>query len=141
MIEQELPEPAPRMSPSFATILTMVKMKPCRSQPFPTPPGLGSPQYAKTDAATEAEKGLQLFTLTGNFSGGSCLHRGPRKIFEIHPDLLAARTGAIVICPGGRCLRDVTDRVIGRTGRIEAVIDKDFASGLLPRRYRGRISS
>ena len=58
----------------------------------------------------------------------------PKRIFEITPDQVAARSGTIVICAGGGGIPTMYEpgadrKLVG----VEAVIDKDLCSELLAR--------
>jgi carbamate kinase len=130
MIEQELRNLLPGDIP-FATILTMIEVDPY-DPAFANPTKFVGPQYSKTDADRVAvEKGW-------HFRQDSDLWRRvvpsprPKRIFEIRPIRWLLEQGAIVICTGGGGIPVIyqpdNERLL--TG-VEAVIDKDFASGLL----------
>ncbi len=132
MIEQELRNLLPGNVP-FATILTMVEVDPA-DPAFTNPSKFVGPQYSRTDAdRIRAEKGW-IFHQDGELFRRVVPSPRPRKIFEIRPICWLLEQGAIVICTGGGGIPVMYQpgdgqKLIG----IEAVIDKDFASGLLAR--------
>jgi len=130
MIEQELRNLLPPAVP-FATILTMVEVDPA-DPAFIHPSKFVGPQYTKTDAdRIEAEKGWS-FHQDGDLWRRVVPSPRPQRIFEIRPICWLLEQGAIVICTGGGGIPVMYQPENGRrlTG-VEAVIDKDFASGLL----------
>ncbi len=130
MIEQELRNLLPPAVP-FATILTMVEVDPA-DPAFTHPSKFVGPQYTKTDAdRIEAEKGWS-FHQDGDLWRRVVPSPRPQRIFEIRPICWLLEQGAIVICTGGGGIPVMYQPENGRrlTG-VEAVIDKDFASGLL----------
>ena len=78
-----------------------------------------------------AEKGWQ-FRLDGTSWRRVVPSPRPKRIFEIRPIRWLLEQGAVVICTGGGGIPVIYQTDTGRhlTG-IEAVIDKDLASGLL----------
>jgi carbamate kinase len=135
MIEQELRNLLPR-NVAFATILTMVEVDPA-DPAFTHPSKFVGPQYAKTDAdRIGAEKGW-VFHKDGELFRRVVPSPRPRKIFEIRPICWLLEQGAIVICTGGGGIPVMYQQGDGQklTG-VEAVIDKDFASGLLAREIK-----
>ena len=132
MIEQELRNLLPPAVP-FATILTMVEVDPA-DPAFTHPTKFVGPQYAKTDADRIAmEKGWS-FRKDGDLWRRVVPSPRPRRIFEIRPICWLLEHGAIVICTGGGGIpvMYLPGNEHQLTG-VEAVIDKDFASGLLAR--------
>jgi carbamate kinase len=130
MIEQELRNLLPQDVP-FATILTMVEVDPA-DPAFTHPTKFVGPQYAKTDAErVEAEKGW-IFRKDGELFRRVVPSPRPQRIFEIRPICWLLEQGAIVICTGGGGIPVIYRQEDGQklTG-VEAVIDKDSASGLL----------
>ena len=130
MIEQELRNLLPPAVP-FATILTMVEVDPA-DPAFTHPSKFVGPQYTRTDAdRIEEEKGW-VFHKDGDLFRRVVPSPRPRRIFEIRPICWLLEQGAIVICTGGGGIPVMYQPENGRrlTG-VEAVIDKDFASGLL----------
>jgi carbamate kinase len=130
MIEQELRNLLPGDVPC-ATILTMVEVDPA-DPALSQPTKFVGPQYAKTDAdRIAAEKGW-VFHKDGDLWRRVVPSPRPRRIFEIRPICWLLEQGAIVICTGGGGIPVMYQTGNGnRLTGIEAVIDKDFASGLL----------
>ena len=130
MIEQELRNLLPEDVP-FATILTMIEVDPA-DPAFTNPTKFVGPQYAKIDAERiGADKGWH-FRQDGNTWRRVVPSPRPKRIFEIRPIRWLLEQGAIVICTGGGGIPVMyqPDHERHLTG-VEAVIDKDFASGLL----------
>lgn len=130
MIEQELRNLLPPAVP-FATILTMVEVDPA-DPAFTHPSKFVGPQYTRTDAdRIEEEKGW-VFHKDGDLFRRVVPSPRPRRIFEIRPICWLLEQGAIVICTGGGGIPVMYQPENGRRlAGVEAVIDKDFASGLL----------
>jgi carbamate kinase len=130
MIEQELRNLVPRDVP-FATILTMIEVDPA-DPAFTSPSKFVGPLYTRSDAERiSSEKGWQ-FRQDGSAWRRVVPSPRPKRIFEIRPIRWLLEQGAVVICTGGGGIPVIYQPDTGRhlTG-IEAVIDKDFASGLL----------
>jgi carbamate kinase len=130
IIEQELRNLVPREVP-FATILTMIEVDPA-DPAFTNPSKFVGPLYSKSDAdRISAEKNWQ-FGMDGASWRRVVPSPRPKRIFEIRPIRWLLERGAIVICAGGGGIPVIYQPDTGRhlTG-IEAVIDKDRASGLL----------
>jgi carbamate kinase len=130
MIEQELRNLVPRDVP-FATILTMIEVDPA-DPAFTSPSKFVGPLYTRSDAERIiTEKGWQ-FRQDGSAWRRVVPSPRPKRIFEIRPIRWLLEQGAVVICTGGGGIPVIYQPDTGRhlTG-IEAVIDKDFASGLL----------
>jgi len=130
MIEQELRNLLPGNVP-FATILTMVEVDPA-DPAFTHPAKFVGPQYARADAdRIGAEKGWT-FHQDGELFRRVVPSPRPKRIFEIRPICWLLEQGAIVICTGGGGIPVMYKPEDGsRLTGVEAVIDKDFASGLL----------
>jgi carbamate kinase len=130
MIEQELRNLLPPAVP-FATILTMVEVDPA-DPAFTHPSKFVGPQYTKTDAGRmKAEKGWT-FHQDGDLWRRVVPSPRPRRIFEIRPICWLLEEGAIVICTGGGGIPVMYQPENGyKLTGVEAVIDKDSASGLL----------
>jgi len=130
MIEQELRNLLPQDVP-FATILTMIEVDPA-DPAFTNPTKFVGPQYAKIDAERMiADKGWH-FRQDGNTWRRVVPSPRPKRIFEIRPIRWLLEQGAIVICTGGGGIPVMYQPENGRhLIGVEAVIDKDFASGLL----------
>ncbi len=130
MIEQELRNLLPQTVP-FATILTMVGVDPA-DPAFTHPTKFVGPRYGKTDAdRIGMEKGWT-FQKDGDRWRRVVPSPLPQRIFEIRPICWLLEQGAIVICTGGGGI-PVMYRPDNTLAGVEAVIDKDFASGLLAR--------
>jgi carbamate kinase len=130
MIEQELRNLLPPGVP-LATLLTMVEVDPA-DPAFTHPTKFVGPQYAKADAdRIGAEKGWS-FHKDGDHWRRVVPSPRPLRIFEIRPIRWLLGQGAIVICTGGGGIpvRYQPGNEHPLTG-VEAVIDKDSASGLL----------
>jgi carbamate kinase len=130
MIEQELGNILPFEVP-FATILTMVEVD--QDDPaFRDPTKFIGPVYSSSDAEKlKAEKGW-VFKLDGDKWRRVVASPLPKRIFEIRPIRWLLEKGTIVIAAGGGGIPTAYEP--GRVLRgIEAVIDKDFCSGLLAR--------
>lgn len=130
MIEQELRNLLPRDIP-FATILTMIEVDPA-DPAFTSPTKFVGPGYSKTDSdRIIAEKGWH-FRKDGDAWRRVVPSPRPKRIFEIRPIRWLLEQGVIVICTGGGGIPVMyqPDKERYLTG-VEAVIDKDFASGLL----------
>jgi carbamate kinase len=130
MIEQELRNLLPRDVP-LATILTMIAIDPA-DPAFKHPTKFVGPQYSRTDADRIAVEKGWFFALDGNALRRVVPSPRPLRIFEIRPIRWLLEQGAIVICTGGGGIPVMyqDDRERHLTG-VEAVIDKDLASGLL----------
>jgi carbamate kinase len=130
MIEQELRNLLPRDVP-IATILTMIAIDPA-DPAFEHPTKFVGPQYPKTDADRIAvEKGWS-FALDGDAWRRVVPSPRPQRIFEIRPICWLLEQGAVVICTGGGGIPVMYQHDQERhLGGVEAVIDKDLASGLL----------
>ncbi|MBN1432648.1 MAG: carbamate kinase [Methanomicrobiaceae archaeon] len=128
MIEQELRNLLPPEIP-VATILTMVEVD--ASDPaFKNPEKYVGPVYTKKQADKTAQKRGWSFRQDGDAWRRVVPSPEPVRIFEIKPLRWLIEKGAIVICTGGGGI-PVAASGEGRYSGIEAVIDKDLASGLL----------
>ncbi|MDD1699849.1 MAG: carbamate kinase [Methanoregula sp.] len=138
MIEQELRNQIPGDVP-FATILTMIEVDPV-DPAFTNPSKFVGPQYTKTDADRIVEKKGWFFRQDGDHWRRVVPSPRPKRIFEIRPIIWLLEQGAIVICTGGGGIPVMyqPDNERNLTG-VEAVIDKDFASGLLAQEIKADI--
>jgi carbamate kinase len=130
MIEQELRNLLPRDVP-FATILTMIEIDPADGA-FAHPSKFVGPLYSKADAdRIGGDKGW-IFCQDCDAWRRVVPSPRPKRIFEIRPIRWLLEQGAIVICTGGGGIPVMyqTNGARHLTG-VEAVIDKDYASGLL----------
>ncbi len=128
IVEQELGNRLPFDKP-LATLLTMIEVDP-DDPAFAKPTKPIGPIYSgEAAAALEREKG---WTFVADDAG----HRRvvasprPRRIFELDQIRWMLERGAVVICAGGGGIPTMYDHD-GRLVGVEAVIDKDHASGLL----------
>ena len=132
LIEQELGNFLPFEVP-LATILTMVEVDP-DDPAFTNPTKFVGPIYAEDEAkALAAEKGW-VVKADGEHWRRVVPSPKPKQIFEIRPMRWLIEHGTVVICAGGGGIPTMyapgeERRLVG----VEAVIDKDLASGLLAR--------
>lgn len=132
MIEQELGNLLPFEVP-FATLLTMVEVDP-NDPAFEDPTKFVGPVYEKEVAERlAAEKGWTI-KADGDKWRRVVPSPLPKRIFEERPIKLLLENGAVVICAGGGGIPTMYDpekerMLVG----VEAVIDKDRATGLLAR--------
>lgn len=128
MIEQELRNVIPPEIP-VATILTMVEVD--LSDPaFMNPEKFVGPVYTKESAEETGKKNGWTFAKDGNKWRRVVPSPEPVRIFEVKPLGWLIEKGAIVICTGGGGI-PVAVSAEGKFSGVEAVIDKDLASGLL----------
>jgi carbamate kinase len=130
MIEQELRNFLPGNIPC-ATLLTMIEVDP-DDPAFADPTKFVGPQYRKADADRISVEKSWIFRKDGDLWRRVVPSPRPKRIFEIRPIRWMLDQGAIVICTGGGGIPVMYSQsgehtLIG----VEAVIDKDFASGLL----------
>jgi carbamate kinase len=130
MVEQELGNLLPFEVP-FATLLTMIEVDP-EDPAFKDPTKFIGPVYDKEEAERlAAEKGWTIK------QDGAKWRRVvpsplPKRIFEIRPVQWLLEKGVVVICAGGGGIPTMYDPKRERLlVGIEAVIDKDRATGLL----------
>ncbi len=130
MIEQELGNLLPFEMP-FATILTMVEVDP-NDPAFADPTKFVGPVYEREVAEKlAAEKGWTI-KQDGDKWRRVVPSPLPKRIFEERPIKLLLENGAVVICAGGGGIPTMYDPEKERTlVGVEAVIDKDRATGLL----------
>ena len=130
MIEQELGNLCP-FEVSFATLLTMVEVDP-NDPAFEDPTKFVGPVYEREVAEKlAAEKGWTI-KQDGDKWRRVVPSPLPKRIFEERPIKLLLENGAVVICAGGGGIPTMYDPEKERTLiGVEAVIDKDRATGLL----------
>ena len=132
LVEQEVGNLLPMERP-LATILTMVEVDP-DDPAFGDPTKFVGPIYDQATAdALAADKGW-VVKPDGPHWRRVVPSPRPQRIFEIRPMRWLLEQGAVVICAGGGGIPTMyapgdERRLIG----VEAVIDKDLASGLLAR--------
>ena len=132
LVEQELGNLLPFERP-IATVLTMVEVDPA-DPAFGDPSKFVGPIYDEATAtALAADKGW-VVKPDGPHWRRVVPSPRPQRIFEIRPMRWLLEHGAVVICAGGGGIPTMyapdAERLL--TG-VEAVIDKDLASGLLAR--------
>lgn len=128
MIEQELRNLLPDDTP-VATLLTMVAVD--QDDPaFENPEKFVGPVYTREEAGKIASASGWTFGKDGNYWRRVVPSPNPVKILEIKPIMWLIEKGSIIICTGGGGIPVVSSKEDVYTG-IEAVIDKDFAAGLL----------
>lgn len=132
MIEQELGNLLPFEVP-FATLLTMVEVD-LNDPAFQNPTKFVGPVYEKEVAEQlAAEKGWSI-KADGNKWRRVVPSPLPKRIFEERPIKWLLDRGVVVICAGGGGIPTMYDPEKERTLiGVEAVIDKDRATGLLAR--------
>jgi carbamate kinase len=130
LLEQELANQLPSDRP-LATLLTMIEVD--RDDPaFADPSKPIGPWYSREDAdRLGAEHGWD-FKPDGDQLRRVVPSPTPRHILEIDQIRMLLERRCIVICAGGGGIPTVRD-TDGRITGVEAVIDKDHASGLLAR--------
>lgn len=133
VLEQELGNVMPDEA-ALATILTMVEVDP-DDPAFDDPTKFVGPIYTQEEAdRLIGEKGWT-FKADGNAMRRVVPSPEPRRIFEIRPIRWLLDQGVVLICAGGGGIptmfekADDDENLVG----VEAVIDKDLASGLLAR--------
>jgi carbamate kinase len=130
MIEQELGNILPFEQP-FATILSMVEVDP-DDPAFQNPSKPIGPVYTEEEARRLAgEKGWKVAP-DGTGFRRVVASPMPKRIFQIRPVKWLLEKGCIVICAGGGGIPTMYGPERKLQG-IEAVVDKDRASGLLAR--------
>jgi carbamate kinase len=130
LIEQELGNRLPYERP-VATLLTMIEVDPA-DPAFADPSKPIGPLYEAEEAAQlERDRGWT-FRPDGDHVRRVVPSPAPRRIFEQRQIAWLLDAGCVVICAGGGGIPTVYDDR-RRLHGIEAVIDKDHASGLLAR--------
>ncbi len=136
LIEQELGNLLPENQP-LATLLTMTEVDP-DDPAFADPTKfVGSIYDEATARAAAAEHGWTVKP-DGPHWRRVVASPKPLRIFEIRPVDLLLRAGCVVICAGGGGIptmfeRDAQGRRSNVLAGVEAVVDKDLASGVLAR--------
>jgi carbamate kinase len=130
LIEQELGNRLPFEKP-LASLLTMIEVDP-DDPAFDDPTKPIGPLYAEEEAEKLAADRGWVFKPDGGSLRRVVPSPKPLRIFEHRPIRWMLERGCVVICAGGGGIPTVY-----RPGRqlagVEAVIDKDHASGLLAR--------
>lgn len=128
VIERELGNLVPDEQP-LATILTMVEVDPA-DPAFAEPTKPIGPVYAREVAEELARANAWAVVPDGDGFRRAVASPRPRQIFEIRAIRQLLESGTVVICAGGGGI----PTMFGEDGElygVEAVIDKDLASGLL----------
>jgi carbamate kinase len=129
LIERELGNRLPFDHP-VATLLTMIEVDP-NDPAFGDPSKPIGPIYDHADAdALAAERGW-VFRPDGDRLRRVVPSPAPKRIFEYRQIAWLLERGTVVICAGGGGIPTAYED--GRLVGVEAVIDKDYASGLLAR--------
>jgi len=132
VLEQELGNVMPLDVP-LATILTMVEVDP-EDPAFADPTKFVGPVYTEREADRLRAERDWAFKPDGNAWRRVVPSPEPRRIFEIRPIRWLLEQGVVLICAGGGGIPTMFTEPDERTlVGVEAVIDKDLASGLLAR--------
>lgn len=130
VLQQEL-DNAYKPAAKFATLLTQIEVAP-DDPAFGSPSKFVGPIYTEKDATRlSVQRGWTIGKDGAHFRRTVASPR-PRRILEIDVIKLLVDQNVVVICAGGGGI-PVVQRHDGTTIGIEAVIDKDHASGLLAR--------
>jgi carbamate kinase len=130
LVEQELGNRLPFDKP-VASLLTMIEVDP-DDPAFADPTKPIGPLYSSTEAAKLGAERSWVFKPDGGSMRRVVPSPIPKRIFEHRPIRWLLERGCVVICAGGGGIP--TAYQPGRQlGGVEAVIDKDHASGLLAR--------
>ena len=128
VLQQEL-DNAYAPDAQYATLLTQIEVDP-NDPAFQGPTKFIGPVYTEAEATRlSGERGWTIGRDGAHFRRTVASPR-PRRILEIDVINLLLDHGVIVICAGGGGI-PVVQRPDGTTLGVEAVIDKDHASGLL----------
>jgi carbamate kinase len=130
VLEQELGNVMPEET-ALATILTMVEVDP-EDPAFHDPTKFVGPIYTRAEADGLAQEKRWTFKADGDAWRRVVPSPEPRQIFEIRPIRVLLDHGVVLICAGGGGIPTMFDPTSDNTLiGVEAVIDKDLASGLL----------
>jgi carbamate kinase len=130
VIEQELGNLLPFEAP-LATLLTMVEVDPA-DPAFDHPTKPIGPIYDRAAAERGQREHGWAIAPDGDAFRRVVASPEPQRIFELRPIRQLLENGTVVVCAGGGGIPTVYDDQ-RRLHGIEAVIDKDLASGLLAR--------
>jgi carbamate kinase len=130
LVEQELGNRLPFDKP-LASLLTMIEVDP-DDPAFADPTKPIGPLYDAGAAAELAAKRSWAFKADGDSMRRVVPSPAPRRIFEHRPIRWLLERGCVVICAGGGGIPTAYQPGRQLVG-VEAVIDKDHASGLLAR--------
>ena len=130
VLQQEL-DNAYAPAANYATLLTQIEVDP-KDPAFQAPTKFIGPIYTEKDAARlSAQRGWTIGQDGGHFRRTVPSPR-PKRILELDVIRMLLRQKVVVICAGGGGI-PVVQKPDGTLIGIEAVIDKDHASGLLAR--------
>jgi carbamate kinase len=130
LVEQELGNRLPFEKP-LATLLTMIEVDP-DDPAFSNPTKPIGPVYDAAEAAALGTERGWTFKPDGDGMRRVVPSPAPRRIFEHRPIRWLLEQGCVVICAGGGGIPTAYAPERQLTG-VEAVIDKDHATGLLAR--------
>jgi carbamate kinase len=130
LVEQELGNRLPFEKP-LATLLTMIEVDP-DDPAFRSPTKPIGPIYGEVEAEKLAAERGWVFKPDGASLRRVVPSPAPKRIFEIRQIRWLLERGCVVICAGGGGIPTVY-RAKRQLVGVEAVIDKDHASGLLAR--------
>jgi carbamate kinase len=130
LIEQELGNLLPFEQP-FATVLSMVEVDP-RDPAFANPTKPIGPFYTEEEARQLATERGWTMAPDGERWRRVVPSPQPKRIFQIRPVKWLLEKGCIVICAGGGGIPTMYGED-GQLHGVEAVVDKDRASGLMAR--------
>jgi carbamate kinase len=130
LIEQELGNRLPFDKP-LATVLTMIEVDP-NDPAFGDPSKPIGPTYRPEEAQRLAAERDWTFKADGDGMRRVVPSPAPRRVFEVRPIRWLLDAGCVVICAGGGGI-PTAYQAGGQLAGVEAVIDKDHASGLLAR--------
>jgi carbamate kinase len=128
VVEQELGNRLPFEMP-LAALLTMIEVDP-DDPAFDNPTKPIGPVYSRDVAAALASDKGWTFAPDGAGQRRVVASPRPKRIFELDQIRWMLEHGAVVICAGGGGIPTMYD-ADGMLVGVEAVIDKDHASGLL----------
>jgi len=130
VLEQELGNVMPEEA-ALATILTMVEVDP-DDPAFKDPTKFVGPVYTQEEADRLTGEKDWTFKADGNAWRRVVPSPEPRRIFEIRPIRWLLDQGVVLICAGGGGIPTMFESTDDKDlVGVEAVIDKDLASGLL----------
>lgn len=128
LIELELGNRLPFDRP-LATLLTMIEVDP-RDPAFDDPTKPIGPVYSQEEADALAAEKAWVFKADGDQQRRVVPSPKPIQVFQLRQIRWLLEQGSIVICAGGGGIPTYYDENRNLCG-VEAVIDKDLASGLL----------
>jgi carbamate kinase len=130
LVQRELANRLPDDRP-LATLLTMIEVDP-EDPAFADPSKPIGPVYTAEQAAALAQDRGWTFRPDGDSMRRVVPSPAPKHIFELRQITGLLDAGCVVICAGGGGIPTAYDAA-GLLHGVEAVIDKDHASGLLAR--------